>query len=148
MSAIETRRFDGVHVGDVLPPLEIPITTTGIVAAAIATRDYQNVHHDVDAARRLGSPDIFMNILTSNALVERYVGEWAGPEALLRSVDIRLGMPNYPGMTMRMTGHVTARADDGGHWVDIAVVGRNARGDHLTGTVRIELAGGAAHAHA
>jgi len=148
MSTIDTRRFDGVSVGDVLPPLAIPITTTGIVAAAIATRDYQNVHHDADAARRLGSPDIFMNILTSNALVERYVGEWAGPEALLRSVNIRLGMPNYPGMTMTMTGQVTARADDGERWVDIEVVGRNERGDHLTGMVRIELAGGVAHAQA
>ncbi|WP_028216046.1 MaoC family dehydratase [Paraburkholderia oxyphila] len=146
MSGPDTRRFDDVSVGDVLPPLEIPVTTTGIVAAAIATRDYQNVHHDPEAARRLGSPDIFMNILTSNALVERYVGEWAGPEALLRSVSIRLGVPNYPGMTMAMNGQVSARAVDGERWVDIDVVGRNERGDHLTGTVRIELAGGAAHA--
>lgn len=141
MNQVRTLRFDEVRVGDELPALEIPVTTTGIVAAAIATRDFQNVHHDPDSARKLGSPDIFMNILTSNALVERYVSEWAGPNAMLKAVNIRLGAPNYPGMTMTMSGHVSARAEGEEHWIDVSVTGRNSLGDHLTGMVRMELGG-------
>ena len=104
-------RYDDVNVGDELPTLPIPLTRTLIVATAIASRDYQDVHHDPGLANERGSPDIFMNILSSNGFVGRYVTDWAGPDALLKSVKIRLGAPNYPGDTMTMTGSVTAKAD-------------------------------------
>ena len=55
--------FSTVRVGDRLPELNIDITAKLITGAAIASRDYQNVHRDQDAARELGSPNIFMNIL-------------------------------------------------------------------------------------
>ncbi|MFB1001736.1 MAG: MaoC/PaaZ C-terminal domain-containing protein, partial [Pseudomonadales bacterium] len=88
--------FDQVSVGDKLPQLAIEITPSMIVSTAIASRDYQDVHHDRARAQELGSPDIFMNILTSNGLVGSYVADWAGPEAIISSVNIRLGAPNYP----------------------------------------------------
>ena len=59
----------------------IPQTRTLIVATAIASRDYQDVHQDPDLAKKRGSPDIFMNILTTNGFVGRYVTDWTGPEA-------------------------------------------------------------------
>jgi acyl dehydratase len=130
----------GVAVGDALPPLAIPLTRTLIVATAIASRDYQDVHHDPDLARERGSKDVFMNILTTNGLVGRFVTDWAGPAAVLRSVKIRLGAPNYPGDTMTLTGEVVAKEDD---TVTVAVRGANSLGDHVTGTVRVALAGGA-----
>jgi acyl dehydratase len=129
-----------VAVGDALPPLAIPLTRTLIVATAIASRDYQDVHHDPDLARERGSKDVFMNILTTNGLVGRFVTDWAGPAAVLRSVKIRLGAPNYPGDTMTLTGEVVAKEDD---TVTVAVRGANSLGDHVTGTVRVALAGGA-----
>lgn len=86
-----------MRTGDELPPLEIPITRTLIVAGAIASRDYQDVHHDPELARQKGSPDIFMNILTTNGLVGRYITDHFGPRTVLRKVAIRLGAPNYPG---------------------------------------------------
>ncbi len=132
--------FDRVAVGDQLPELAIEITPTLIVSTAIASRDYQDVHHDKARAQELGSPDIFMNILTSNGLVGRYVTDWAGPEAILKSVKIRLGAPNYPGDTMVMSGEVIARREeDGNCLVDIAVAGRNAIGTHVSGTVTVDL---------
>jgi acyl dehydratase len=134
-----TRTAESVNVGDTLPPLSIPITVTGIVAAAIATRDYQNVHHDVEGARALGSPHIFMNILTTNGLVERFVTAWSGPEALLRSVKIRLGAPNYPGDTMVFSGRVVDKTAAGE--VTVAIEGKNSLGNHVTGTVSLALAG-------
>ena len=61
------------RVGDVIPEWSLPLTPTTIVSTAIATRDWQDVHHDRDIAQAAGSKDIFMNILTSNGLVEKYV---------------------------------------------------------------------------
>ena len=92
------------HVGEALPPLEIPLTRSLIVATAIASRDYQDVHHDPALAVERGSRDIFMNILTSNAMVERYVKGWAGPAVRISRLKVRLGAPNYPGDTMTLTG--------------------------------------------
>ncbi|MEV6727297.1 MULTISPECIES: MaoC family dehydratase [unclassified Streptomyces] len=126
-----------MNVGDTLAPLEIPVTRTLIVAGAFASRDYQDVHHDASLAREKGSPDIFMNILTTNGLVGRYITDRLGPGAVLRKVAIRLGAPNYPGDTMVLTGTVAA-VD--GNSVEIRVVGANGIGHHVTGTVTAEVA--------
>ena len=127
-----------VNVGDELPPLVVPLTRTLIVATAIASRDYQDVHHDPELARERGSEDIFMNILSTNGFVGRFITDWAGPDATLKRVAIRLGAPNYPGDTMTMTGTVTAKDDDTGG-VEVSVRGTNRRGDHVTGTVVLSL---------
>jgi hypothetical protein len=133
---VASLQYDDVSVGDELPVLEIPLTRTVIVSTAIASRDYQDVHHDPGLAQERGSKDIFMNILTTNGFVGRYITDWAGPNALLKSVKIRLGAPNYPGDTMVMTGAVT-RKEDG--IVQISIRGANSLGDHVSGTVSLEL---------
>ncbi|MFE4217961.1 MaoC family dehydratase [Streptomyces sp. NPDC056844] len=135
-----SRTYDQVAVGDVLPELAVPVTRTLIVATALASRDYQDVHHDPELARRRGSEDIFMNILTSNGLVDRYVTGWAGPASVVKAIRIRLGAPNHPGDTMVLTGTVTAK-DDGDRRVEIAVTGTNSRGAHVTGSVSVRLPG-------
>ncbi|MER7025370.1 MULTISPECIES: MaoC family dehydratase [Streptomyces] len=122
--------------GDTLPPLRIPITRTLIVSGAIASRDYQDVHHDAEAARAKGSPDIFMNILTTNGLVGRYLTDHFGPGTVLRKVAIRLGAPNYPGDTMELTGTVT---EVDGAVVRVRVAGANRLGHHVTGTVTLTV---------
>ncbi|ALO09769.1 hypothetical protein AQF52_4175 [Streptomyces venezuelae] len=122
--------------GEELPPLTIPITRTLIVAGAVASRDYQDVHHDAELAREKGSPDIFMNILTTNGLVGRYITDHFGPGAVLRRVAIRLGAPNYPGDTMTLTGTVTEVAGD---TATVRVVGANDLGHHVTGTVTVTV---------
>jgi acyl dehydratase len=129
-------RYDDVQVGDELPTLVIPLTRTLIVATAIASRDYQDVHHDPGLAQERGSPDIFMNILSTNGFVGRFVTDWAGRDAVLKSVKIRLGAPNHPGDTMTMTGQVTEKRDG---VVEVAIRGANDIGDHVTGTVALEL---------
>jgi acyl dehydratase len=121
-----------------LPPLVVDVTAALIVAGAIATRDYQDVHHDAARARELGSPDIFMNIHTTTGLVSRYVTDWAGPAARLQRIALRLGAPNYPGDVMTLTGRVLAR---NGTSTEIEVVGRNALGDHVVATVVLAVPG-------
>ena len=121
----------------VLPELVIDVTPTFVIASAIATRDFQDVHHDRDRAVERGSKDIFINILTTTGLVQRYVTDWAGPQALVRKVAIRLGVPCYAGDTLTFSGKAAARAADGE--VEVAVTGRCSLGDHVTGTVRLVL---------
>ena len=133
-----TRSYASIAVGDELPPLEVPLTRTLIVSTAIATRDYQVVHHDPSIAAERGSKDIIMNILTSNAFAGRFVTDWTGPNAFIASVKVRLGAPNYPGDTMNVTGLVTAK-DDATNTVTIAVKGSNSLGDHMNATVEVKL---------
>jgi len=125
-----------ITVGDTLPELAIDITPKLIVGGAIASRDYQDVHHDKDAAQALGSPDIFMNILTTNGLVGRYVTDWAGQGARLQKVSIKLGAPNFPGDRMTFSGQVTGLDEKDGA-VEVDIRGANNIGDHVTGTVTV-----------
>ena len=130
--------FSSVQVGDLLPQLSIDITSKLITGAAIASRDYQNVHHDQDAARALGSPNIFMNILTTNGFIGRYVTDWTGPSGIVKKVSIRLGAPNYPGDAMVMIGEVIGK-DDSDQSIELKVIGTNAIGDHVVGNVTVRL---------
>jgi hypothetical protein len=125
-----------ITVGEELPPLELDVTPTFVVSTALATRDFQDVHHDRDLAVARGSKDIFLNILTDTGLVQRFVTDWAGPTALVKNIAIRLGVPCYAYEKLTFTGRVAAREE--AEYV-IEVVARNSLGDHLTGTVRIEV---------
>jgi acyl dehydratase len=142
MALATTRRFADVKVGDQLSELVVELTPTLIVAGAIATRDYQDVHHDFGLARERGMANIFMNILTTNGFVGRLVTDWAGPEAIVKGIAIRLGAPNFPGDVMRMTGRVkTAETRGDENIVEVEVRGANSMGDHVTGTVSVALPG-------
>ena len=115
------------------PDRVIDVTPTFVIASALATRDFQDVHHDRDRAVVRGARDIFINILTTTGLVQRYVSAWA-PDAMVRAVSIRLGVPCHAGETLTLSGQVTAA--DGDEQV-VAVTGRCSLGDHVTATVRI-----------
>ena len=128
-------------IGEQLPEVTIEVTPTFIVSTALATRDFQDVHHDRDRAVARGAKDIFLNILTSTGLVQRYVTEWAGPDAVVRGVAVRLGVPCCAYETLTLSGEVTNR--DGAD-VTVSVVGRVSNGEHVAGSVRLRLAGLAA----
>ena len=142
MTATTERAAFTPAVGDVLPELVIEASVRNIVSTAIATRDYQDVHHDIEAAQTRGSKTIFTNILTSNGYCIRFVTDWTGPEAVVKHAKIRLGVPNYAGDTMTMTGEVTeVEQTDEGTRVTVAVQGANSLGNHVTGTVTVLMPG-------
>lgn len=129
-----------IAAGDELTPLEIDVTATVIVAGALATRDFMPVHHDRDYANAQGAPDIFMNILSTNAYCVRFLTDWAGPDAMLRRLAIRLGVPVMPGSTLTFSGEVTGTGTDGGDGlVEVAFRATNDLGDHVTGTAELGL---------
>ena len=131
-------KFDDITVGTELPALSVPVTVALVTGGAIATRDYFPGHHDLHAARELGSPHIFMNILTTNGLVQSFVESWAGPESRLMDLKIRLGAPNYPGDTMKFTASVTEK-NDATRSVQVTSKGSNSMGSHVSGTVQVAL---------
>lgn len=135
---MRTRTAEEIEIGAALPELAIDLTPTLIVSAAIATRDLTPVHHDVNHARAQGAQDIFLNILTTMGLVERYVTDWAGPEALPRGIDVRLGVSAYAGDRLVFTGAVEGRDVD---LITVAVRGTVGLGPHVTATVRLTLPG-------
>jgi hypothetical protein len=122
--------------GDKLPELSLYGDPTFIVSTAIATRDYQDVHHDRDKAQAKGSKDIFVNILTDTGLVQRFLTDWAGPKAVIRSIGLRLGVPWYAYDTVTFKGEVTAVDGD---LVTVKVIGSNSLGDHVIATATLTL---------
>ncbi len=127
-----------VRVGDELPPLIIDVTATVIVAGAIASRDFMPVHHDRDYAQAQGAPDTFMNILSDTGYCSRFLTDWAGPDARIRKLAIRLGVPVHPGHTLRYTGSVVGRRDDGDETVfEVAFTAIDELGEHVGGTAEV-----------
>ncbi|MGI9006070.1 MAG: OB-fold domain-containing protein [Streptosporangiaceae bacterium] len=130
-----------------LPTMTVDVTPTFVVAAALATRDFTPVHHDRDLAIGNGSKDIFLNILTDTGLVQRFLTQWAGPNALIRAISIRLGVPCYAGDTLRFAGEVTGRepggpdAGAGYERCRVAVTGRCGLGDHIIATAVVDVPG-------
>ncbi|GAA3441942.1 MaoC/PaaZ C-terminal domain-containing protein [Planomonospora venezuelensis] len=135
---MRTLNEDQVEIGLVLPELSIELTPTVVISTALATMDFTPVHHDVEGAQAQGSKDIFLNILTTMGLVERYVTDWAGPEALIRGINVKLGVPAYAGDTLTFTGSVVG-CENGEFTVEVR--GKVSLGDHASGTVRFALPG-------
>lgn len=137
---MKTIAWKDVQIGDAVTPMHVDVTATVVVAGAIASRDFMPVHHDRDYAASQGSPNIFMNILTDTGFCSRFLTDWAGPNAMVRRIAIRLGVPAYAGTTLDFTGTVTGTSQrDGERLVEIAFRATNAEGDHLSGTAVIGL---------
>ena len=135
-----TRDAGTIAVGDPLDPLIVDVDATRIVAGAIASRDFMPAHHDRGFANTQGAPDIFMNILSDTAYCSRFLTDWAGPEAMVTRLAIRLGVPVFPGHTLTYTGEVTGLRREGNDVaVEIAFRAAGDIGDHVTGTAEVRL---------
>ncbi len=139
-----TRTAGSVTAGEKLAPWVKDVPPTLIVSGALATRDFQDVHHDRDLAHARGSKDIFLNINTSVGLMARYVSDWAGPEPIVTATRVRLGAPAYPYDPLTFTGEVLG-CDSATGEVVVKVRARNSLGDHVSGTVEMLLPGGSAY---
>jgi len=145
MTTRTTLDWNAVEVGAPVTPMTIDVTATVVVAGAIATRDFMPVHHDRDYANQQGAPDIFMNILSDTGYCSRFLTDWAGPDAMITRLAIRLGVPVFPGHTLTFTGSVTALRPDGDVGVvDVELCAVNDLGEHVSGTATLTLPLGAA----
>ena len=129
-----------IAVGDQVSPMDIDVTTTAIVAGAIASHDWMPMHHDRDFAQSQGAPDVFLNIFSTNAYIARFLTDWAGPEAFLKNIDVRLGVQAVPGQVLSFRGEVLSKEDDGEECcIQVSVAASNQAGDHATGTATLTL---------
>lgn len=142
MSAVETAPL----VGTELPATTIELTPTFVIATAIASRDFEDVHHDIAAAQRAGLDNVFLNILTTSGLCQQFVTDWAGSQTIIEKSSLRLGLPAIAGDTLTITGSVSSAqpAGDGRTRVEVAVVAAVSKGSHATATVTCTIPSGAA----
>jgi acyl dehydratase len=146
--ARSTLAFGDIHAGDVIPPSVIDVTATRIVAGAIASRDFMPVHHDRAYANSQGAPDIFMNILSDTGYCSRFLTDWAGPEAMIRRLAIKLGVPLFPDTALTYSGTVTSAREEGGEGiVEVELRATTGLGDHVTGVATLSLPLGPPSAH-
>ncbi len=140
MTLARSLPFADLKAGDEIPSFELPLSYTRIVAGAIASRDFMPAHHDKEYAQAQGAPHIFVNIMTSNGLVARYLTDWAGPEAMLRSIKVRLGVPAIAGHTLTFTGKIESVRKEGDEGiVDVSLQASTELGAHVTGTASLSL---------
>ena len=129
VSAAKEEKATAVAAADE-PDLRIELTPTFVISTALATRDFMPVHHDPAIARAQGSPDIFLNILTTIGLVQRCVLERV-PDARLAGIALRLGVPAYAGETLTLTVREAGPRT-------FEVRGAVSIGDHVVATVRLK----------
>ena len=135
-----TLDWDAIQIGDELPAMDLDLTPTFVVAGAIATRDFMPVHHDKAYANGQGAPEIFLNIITDNGYCSRFLTDWAGPEAMVRKVAIRLGVPAFAHSKLRYTGSVVGKSEAGDEGlVEVQFRATNDLGDHVSGTGVVSL---------
>lgn len=136
----KTLDWNAIQIGDAITPMLLDLTATHVIAGAIATRDFMPVHHDRDYAATQAAPNIFLNIMTDNGHCSRFLTDWAGPDAMVRKVSIRLGVPAYAGTKLEYTGKVIGKSQDGSEGlVEVELRATNDQGDHLSGTAVIGL---------
>ena len=137
-----TRTLEEVAAGEALPELAVDVTPTLVISGALASRDLTRVHHDQAEAQRRGLQGVIMNTMTTNGLVSRFVTDWAGPDAIVRHIRLKLGAPNVAGDRMTITGQIESVDAERGE-VSIKVTAKNSWGSHATGSVRLALPRGA-----
>jgi acyl dehydratase len=135
-------QWGDVEAGQRIPDVVDEITFRRVIMNPGATGDYFPGHYDRDYAQRQGQPTIYANSLHLFGLLDRAVGEWAGPASFLvrRAVQLRTSM--YAGDTVAVGGTVTGkRNDDDARLVDLALT--VCSGDRVicTAEVTVRLAG-------
>ena len=129
-------RFDvsALDVGHEFAGVSIDVSATTIIGGALATHDYSPVHHDTSVARDHGLPNVLMNILTTNGLVERFVMESLDYGGRIQRIQLALGVPVFPGDVLTFEGSVVERSEG---MVRIAFTGANSSGNHVTGVAEV-----------
>jgi acyl dehydratase len=106
--------FDNVQVGDELPSLQLPpVDRTMLALFAGASGDHNQVHIDIDFARRAGMPDVFAHGMLGMAWLGRLLTGWA-PQARLRRFDARFQGITHLGHAIRCGGRVVEKLQDQG----------------------------------
>jgi hypothetical protein len=119
-----TLAWADVSEGQELPELRMPITFSRCVYLASATRDFSPQHSNSKYAQeRSRTRDVFVNTPFNLGMVDRYLIDWAGPEAEIKKIRVSMRGNVCAGDDMIMTGRVTKRYEqEGERLVDVEVI--------------------------
>lgn len=131
-----SRTAADTRVGDSLPALAVTLTAQKIISGAAATRDWQPIHHDHEAAVKAGLRGVIMNSPTQAGWISKFITDWAGPQATVRRMAFRMKDSLCPGDAMVLSGEVTAHE---GHAVTVAVAIHVGETLKTSATVLVEL---------
>lgn len=113
-----------ISAGDVLPALNVKMSAKKVISAAAATRDWQPIHHDhYIATEKSGLRDIILNAPSQTGWISRYITDWTGPEARIKSLNFKMKDSICPKDELDINGVVTSVEDGGlcGTWVLVDV---------------------------
>lgn len=115
MAKYVSKFWEDVKEGEELTPIKLPLTVTKCVVNAAGTRDFFPGHHDRDFAQTAnGVKDMFLQTQHFQALLDRLMNEWAGPEGWIRKRTISMRTSIFPGDQMIVTGKVIKKYEEGG----------------------------------
>lgn len=97
-------------VGSELPRASLKCDTMTVVTANVATLDFFPGLIDPDYAREVGHDTVFMNTMTLQSLMNRYVLDWA-PAGRISWHEISMRKPAYAGVMLEISGEVSAVSD-------------------------------------
>ncbi|UVE19603.1 MaoC family dehydratase [Pseudomonas sp. LS44] len=107
-------RYSEVQVGDQLPPLVLPpVNRTTLALYAGASGDHNQVHIDLDFARKSGQPDVFAHGMLSAAYLGRLLTSWV-PQPRIRSLSVRFVGITHLGHIPTCTGTVIEKFEQNG----------------------------------
>lgn len=123
--------------GDTLPPLvKPPVTQEQLQRYAAASGDYNPIHLDEEAARRVGLDGVIAHGMLSMAFLGQFVNQQIAdvPDAFLADLHVRFSSMVRLGDTLTCSGTVQERTHttDGREIVSISCQAQNQRGEVVT----------------
>lgn len=122
---------------ETLPGHTITLDRAGVIACCSAMGDFNPTHYDPALAEKVGFRDIFTDIYAGIGFTQSYIGNWAGKDVRFRSINVRLGVPLYPGDTLTLSGNVSERASNS---LKVDVTGLCSLGLQMAATATLDLA--------
>jgi acyl dehydratase len=102
--------------GAALPPLSLRVTRADLVRYAGASGDFNPIHWSDRVATSVGLPGVIAHGMFTMALAGRFVTEWVGDPAAVRSYGVRFTRPivvpdDDEGALVEISGTVRGVAD-------------------------------------
>jgi len=135
-------KYSQVQVGDTLPLMQLPaINRTTLALYAGASGDHNQVHIDLDFARKANLPDVFAHGMLSAAYLGRLLTHWVA-QTQIRELSVRFVGITQVGHVPNLIGHITEKFEAGGEQrVRLAIQCSNQYGEpRLVGEAVVALA--------
>jgi len=116
-------RWDDVQVGDIMPPLVMPITVTRCVFMASASRDFAPQHHNTwYCHNKSRTREMFLGTHFNLGMLSRFMTDYGGPASTVRRIQLQMRRTVGAGEDYMMSGVITARYEqDGEKRVDMDI---------------------------